>query len=213
MARSGQQHTARLLAHMLSMNYAWGLEFVELTNGDALEQERTKGMYNLHGLHGSAILAKCKLHEPVIFRDDVGRYFSDRRIPINAWGYEKRLGGRMGMYARVQVSGGQSLVVGCTHKLQGYANEIRQYIGSRKAVSAGDQKREFCHRIGLPSVDDPEHATWPASCEGFGNGRGDNICSNLEVVVPEATVKPCFERFGVSSQLSDHALTMVTLGF
>ena len=31
MARSDQQHAARLMAYHLGVNYAWGLEFVELT--------------------------------------------------------------------------------------------------------------------------------------------------------------------------------------
>jgi hypothetical protein len=38
MARSGNLHTTRLLAHALGMNYAWGLEFIELTNGNEKEQ-------------------------------------------------------------------------------------------------------------------------------------------------------------------------------
>jgi hypothetical protein len=38
MARSEQLHVVRMLAYALQMNYAWGLEFVELTNGDKEEQ-------------------------------------------------------------------------------------------------------------------------------------------------------------------------------
>lgn len=38
MARSGNVHTTRMLAYALHMNYAWGLEFVELSNGDREEQ-------------------------------------------------------------------------------------------------------------------------------------------------------------------------------
>ena len=38
MARSGNHHTTRLLAYALGLNFAWGLEFVELTNGDQKEQ-------------------------------------------------------------------------------------------------------------------------------------------------------------------------------
>jgi hypothetical protein len=39
-ARTDQQHTTKLMAQMLNTNYAWGLEFVELTNGDKEEQDR-----------------------------------------------------------------------------------------------------------------------------------------------------------------------------
>ena len=37
MARSGNLHTARMMAFALKMNYAWGLEFIELTNGNKEE--------------------------------------------------------------------------------------------------------------------------------------------------------------------------------
>ena len=51
MVRSNQQHTTRLLAHALGMNYAWGAEFVELTAGDAGDREHTDhDMPNFHGL-------------------------------------------------------------------------------------------------------------------------------------------------------------------
>jgi len=33
------------------MNYAWGLEFLELTNGDQTEQIKTKDEKNFMGLH------------------------------------------------------------------------------------------------------------------------------------------------------------------
>ena len=54
MARSEQQHTVRLLAYALGLNYAWSTEFIELTNGNRNEQRRTHGMQNRWGLHGNA---------------------------------------------------------------------------------------------------------------------------------------------------------------
>jgi hypothetical protein len=51
MARTDQQHTTKLMAQMLNMNYAWGLEFVELTDGDKEEQGMFGGLPNFHGLH------------------------------------------------------------------------------------------------------------------------------------------------------------------
>jgi hypothetical protein len=56
MARSDQQHTVSLLASALGMNYAWGMEFTELTRGTKTEQQSTEGFYNFLGLHGNAIL-------------------------------------------------------------------------------------------------------------------------------------------------------------
>ena len=101
MARSGNVHTARKLAFRLGMNYAWGLEFVELTNGNAREQNDTLGMKNAMGLHGNAILSSCPIFDPILVRDRLDeQFFSNKRFKGNAMGHEKRLGGRMGMFVR-----------------------------------------------------------------------------------------------------------------
>ena len=101
MARSGNVHTARKLAFRLGMNYAWGLEFVELTNGNAKEQNDTLGMKNAMGLHGNAILSSCPIFDPILVRDRLDeQFFSNKRFKKNAMGHEKRLGGRMGMFVR-----------------------------------------------------------------------------------------------------------------
>jgi len=209
MARSGQQHTTRHLAHMLGMNYAWGLEFVELTGGDAEEQQRTNGQDNFYGLHGNALLSRCKILDPVIFRDKVGMYFADNKNWVNAGGFEKRLGGRMGLYARIKIDG-ETVVVGSTHKLRENAEDIVRFIGPSKAISAGDQDAQFCNRTGL-TVGKPSQNTWPASCTGFGRARGDNVCSNLKPQEIEKVSKPCLKAFGLGAELSDHAVIQVTL--
>jgi len=210
MARSGQQHTARALARALGMNYAWGLEFVELTGGTVDEQVAVGQVPNFHGLHGNAFLARCKISDARVFRDQVGPYFSSSPNSVNAGGFEKRLGGRMGLFGRIIVNNA-TVVVGSTHKLQGFGDEVRAYIGADTAITAGDQDRGFCGRAGLQSVDNASHPTWPASCTSQGRGRGDNICSNLRVHIPERTVSPCVDRFGLQVLLSDHAATTVTL--
>ena len=79
MARSGNIHTTRKLAFRLKMNYAWGLEFVELTNGNHEEQNRTVGATNALGLHGNAILSTCKIVDPIVVRDPLDEiYFSNK---------------------------------------------------------------------------------------------------------------------------------------
>ncbi|KAI9136015.1 hypothetical protein BKA69DRAFT_1179247 [Paraphysoderma sedebokerense] len=208
MARSDQQHTTRLLAFALGMNYAWGLEFLELTRGDRQEQNLTEGMTNLLGLHGNAILSKCEILDPVIFRNKIGGYFSDKKYFLNADGFEKRLGGRMGLFSRIAV-GHRVLTVGSIHKLDGYKTEIKAYIGSSKAVIAGDQSWDFCESVGLAHVDDKSHFTYPGSCQTSGTSRGDIICSNANIVQAESTVKPCLEQYGVKIKLSDHSITSV----
>lgn len=211
MARSDQQHTASLLASSLGMNYAWGLEFIELTRGTKKEQQDTNGLYNFLGLHGNAILSKCKIEDPIIFRENIGDYFSDQNTSINANGYEKRLGGRMVMLARIRDPRNNTIVVGSTHKWGGDEAGVKAYIDDSQAVITGDQDWSFCDRVGLVHVDSRDHATWPASCETPGTARGDIICSNMKVALSEATKLPCVVEFGNKIQLSDPALTTVSL--
>lgn len=149
MARSGNIHTTRKLAYRLKMNYAWGLEFVELTNGNKEEQEMTRGKENALGLHGNAILSRCPMYDPKIYRDVLeDLYFSNRAHNVNAQGTEKRLGGRMGLYVRTGPLDNDDLlspsspelelkllpphvVVGSVHKLKEdtFREEIWEYQG------------------------------------------------------------------------------------
>lgn len=208
MARSDQQHTARLMAYHLGMNYAWGLEFVELTLGDSQDRRHIgDNEQNFYGLHGNAILSKFKIMDGKIFRNPVGAYFDKKPNGMNAGGLERRLGGRMIMLARIIVNG-VPIVIGNTHKFGGYRQEIKDYIDKSPAVVAGDQGPQICKEIGLVEIKSKQtHPTWPASCDTLGVGRGDNICSNMKVAVDEYTVKPCFRQLGLNISLGDHALT------
>jgi len=211
MARTDQQHTTRLLAYHLKMNYAWGLEFLELTLGHQEDRDNIDSSeQNFHGLHGNAILSKCKISSATIFRDDVGPYFDNASNAVNALGTEKRLGGRMIMLSRI-VLGGVSVVIGSTHKLAGSTKEVRKYIGSSPAIIAGDQGASFCKAVGLNTITPQDTFTWPSSCTQLGYVRGDNICSNMVVAEKEYDFKPCLERFGVKILLSDHSLVWSVL--
>ena len=213
MARSDNQHTTRLMAHHLGMNYAWGLEFIELTAGDKDDRENANGVPDFHGLHGNAFLTKCPISNPVIFRNEIGPYFASSKNKVNANGFEKRLGGRMGMFGQITVDHKQ-VVVGSIHKIDGFHDEIKEYIGGRGAIIAGDQDGKYCDEIGLNNIVSKNNGkTWPASCSEFGRIRGDNICSNMKVVVDEVTILPCVNQFDFSLQTGDHALTSVVLGF
>lgn len=103
MARSGNVHTVRRLALQLGMNYAYGVEFLELTRGTQEEQEATVGRRDSMSLHGNAVLSKCMIGDAMILRDPLpAEYFSDKpERGINANGFEVRLGGRMGLFARI----------------------------------------------------------------------------------------------------------------
>ena len=51
MARTGQRHTSRDVAAELGMNYAFGVEFLELELGAEVELEFCKDDFNRHGFH------------------------------------------------------------------------------------------------------------------------------------------------------------------
>ena len=155
MARSGNIHTTRKLAFRLGMNYAWGLEFVELSNGSWQEQNQTEGMKNAMGLHGNAILSRCPMYDPVIYRDKLDeRYFSHKRFSGNAQGSEKRLGGRMGLFVRTgemvmtdlnsskDHASTPHVIVGSVHKLEEktYRKEIWDYLGFGKFPNITDDE-------------------------------------------------------------------------
>lgn len=211
MARSDNQDTTKLLAHHLKMNYAWGLEFIELTQGNYNDRNNSLALPNMHSLHGNAILSKCVMKNFHIYRDPIGDYFSSKKIFLNAYGTEKRLGGRMGLFAEIEVKN-ETLIVGSVHKLQGYRKDIKRLIGNKKAIVAGDQNSRFCRTIGLKNIisetgGEKMHFTWPASCFSNGKIRGDNICSNVDIEEEEITKRPCIENFWTSFSIGDHALT------
>jgi hypothetical protein len=103
MARSFNVHTARRLALELKMNYAFGVEFIELTRGTEQEQQATHGLRDALSIHGNAILSKCYIGDTALLRDPLPRgYFDTKPVRgINANGFEIRLGGRMGIFARL----------------------------------------------------------------------------------------------------------------
>ena len=98
MARSGQNHTTRDLAEALGMGYAFGVEFVELGTGDPYETGLFKGVENMHGLHGNAILSKYAMENVALLPlDGGGQWFKD--TPKNDGQF--RIGGRMAMAAQI----------------------------------------------------------------------------------------------------------------
>ena len=56
---------------------------------------------------------------------------------MNANGLEKHLGGRMGMRGQIIVNE-KEIVIGSIHKIEGFQTEVKEYIGDRNAVLAGD---------------------------------------------------------------------------
>jgi len=210
MARSAQQHTTRSLARALGMNYVWGVEFVELTRGTKSEQMATLNQSDFHGLHGNAILSRCQLRDYIIHRDPIGPYFSSRKSGLNAGGFEKRLGGRMVLLASIDLDD-EVLVVGSMHKISSSTLiEARNYIGDKKAILGGDQGMQSCVKLGLFLLENA-HSTWPATCDSYGHGTGDVICTNIPSTSNVSVHLPCIRSIVGNVHLSDHAILHTVL--
>jgi endonuclease/exonuclease/phosphatase family metal-dependent hydrolase len=77
MARTAQRHTSRDIATELGMNYAFGVEFLELELGAEVELAFCEGDFNRHGFHGNALLSKAALQAPVMIRlEPHGHWFT-----------------------------------------------------------------------------------------------------------------------------------------
>ena len=218
MARSRNEDTTRLLAHSLGMNYAWGLEFVELTNGNAEEQNMTDGQANLYGLHGNAILSKFSISDPIVLRDTLHRdYFTSSASGTNANGYEKRLGGRMALAVKLSVAKGRDVAASSIHKVSDAKNvaTLRTIAQKGPAIFAGDQQSKYCTQFGLQESGNSVHKTTRAKCVPVGNflgHHGDIICSNIRNDFGGVTNLPCVSVYGKHVKLSDQGFTSVQLG-
>lgn len=85
-ARSGNKNTARELAEAFGLNYAWGLEFIELVNDE-----------NEKGFHGNAVFSRWPIRRAGVIRlpEEYNWYFDRQR----------RIGGRVAVFAELDVGG------------------------------------------------------------------------------------------------------------
>ena len=85
-ARSGNRNTARELAEALGLNYACGLEFIELVNDE-----------NAKGFHGNAVFSRWPIRRAGVIRlPEQYNWYFDR---------QKRIGGRLAVFAQLEVGG------------------------------------------------------------------------------------------------------------
>jgi endonuclease/exonuclease/phosphatase family metal-dependent hydrolase len=112
MARSGNAHTTRELARALGMNYAYGVEFLELTGGEIEERKLYPGA-NEWGYHGNAILSRYPLHDVRMLRfPGIEKWYAG--VGANdGERVQRRLGGRMALFATVRL--GRDVTVVATH--------------------------------------------------------------------------------------------------
>ena len=105
MARTGQRHTAADIAAALSMNYAFGVEFLELGLGSAVNREFCTDDFNRNGFHGNALLAGSTLLTPALVRlpDQMFWFNDDVETP--------RIGSRCAIAGVVMTTQGPLLAV------------------------------------------------------------------------------------------------------
>ena len=148
MARSGNAHTTRALANALGMNYAYGVEFLELTGGEIEERKLYPGT-NEWGYHGNAILSRYPLRNVRLLRFPGIEKWHEGKGANESEKVQKRLGGRMALFATVAV--GRDLTVVVTHlessakdsamrKVQAgiLLDELRAYAKGTPVILGGD---------------------------------------------------------------------------
>eukprot|EP00923_Selenidium_pygospionis_P043118 GHVN01074300.1.p1 GENE.GHVN01074300.1~~GHVN01074300.1.p1 ORF type:complete len:223 (-),score=23.72 GHVN01074300.1:506-1174(-) len=147
------------------MNYAWGLEFVELTNG--------LGGENKLGLHGNAILSKYCLsgEDAFIIRDGLEKWVRFE---------EKRVGGRMGVFVPIITENSKHFLLGSIHKLE-RTEPLTAHLAKQNVVAAivgGTQVWGFCEAVGISHADLKNQTTWKANLKSTGAERCDLICAS-----------------------------------
>jgi endonuclease/exonuclease/phosphatase family metal-dependent hydrolase len=129
MARTQNRHTVREIADRLRMNYAYAVEFFELTKGEP--EERNAPGENESGFHGNAILSKHEIRDPHLLRlEGLGQWFDDE---------QKRIGSRIALIATIDVSGFPVRIVN-THlesaaQPDTRARQMRQVLSYLEAAS------------------------------------------------------------------------------
>lgn len=104
MARTGQRHPTADVADTLGMQYAYGIEFIELGLGSDTEREFCEDDFNAKGFHGNAMMASVPLNRPFMLRLWGERlWFTD--------GEQPRLGERFAIGAVIETEAGPFVAV------------------------------------------------------------------------------------------------------
>ena len=129
-ARSGNKNTARELAKAFGLNYAWGLEFIELVNDE-----------NEKGFHGNAVFSRWPIRRAGVIRlpEEYNWYFDRQR----------RIGGRLAVFAELDVGGKPLGAVsihlenrthgeGRLHQMQTILEAVRRELPDMPLILGGD---------------------------------------------------------------------------
>ena len=230
MVRAHNEHTTRELALALDMNYAYGVEFLQLSLGVPAEQAQYSGD-NERGYHGNAILSRFPLQSVRLLR-----------FPgIKKWygSFEHRLGGRNALFADIQV-GPQTVTVISTHLESGPADgekrrqegqlilqEIAADGGDRPVILCGDMNAapetpviENFRQAGLlvDDTNDLSQSSYQEVIDGVirpGKFHIDYVMARgLQVVrdhTPPAVIMAAYPCEPTGEFLSDHAIVAVDL--
>ena len=149
MARSANAHTTREFARALGMNYAYGVEFLELTGGELGEREQYPGP-NEWGYHGNAILSRHPLENVRMLRFPGIEKWYEGKGANEGERVQKRLGGRMALFATIR-PGGRAVTIVSTHlessakdaakrkeETRDLLDALRAYAKGTPVILAGD---------------------------------------------------------------------------
>ena len=105
MARTSQRNTTADVTRELSMQYAFGVEFIEVGLGSDTEREFCKDDFNARGLHGNALMSATPLARPFIIR------LWGERIWLNHDPDQLRIGERCAVGAIIETEAGPFVAV------------------------------------------------------------------------------------------------------
>jgi len=137
MARTGQRHPTAEMAEALSMQYAYGVEFIELGLGNTEERPYCRDDFNAKGFHGNAMMGRVELNDAFILP------LSGDPIWFLNGGDQPRVGARMAIGAVIETISGPMLAIS-TH-LESHGDIKTREIQTADILELADR-----HFSGLP---------------------------------------------------------------
>lgn len=105
MARTEQRDPTAVIAAELDMNYAYGVEFLELSLGSEIEHSFCRDDFNEKGFHGNALMASVALRDAFLFR------LPGNAVWFNDSNEQPRIGDRCAVGAIVETEAGPFVAV------------------------------------------------------------------------------------------------------
>lgn len=211
MARSDNLYTLRLFAYALGLNYAFGIEFLELSHGNHFEIEQVNrlGAVDEWGFHGNAVLSKYPIKNSKIIRSGGIELLYQQKNKFTAQGAESRLGGRMTLFASIETPNGRLFSVASSHQQAfledpmydslklGAVSLLKMYIKqlNTPVVFGGDIWPDLCKNLDLKEFISSKTQLTHLGDDGtvkYGGLGGDYICSSKNGIlnVSNPTIVP-----------------------